>query len=128
MSLDAEGRDLEVQTWDGDSTEVVTRIINTMRTVATELGADFDVDPLWHLHHRLITVHPVGGCSMGQSIEDGVVDSHGEVFGYPGLVIADGSVMPGPVGPNPSLTIAALSDRFADHLIATTTWSRPAGI
>jgi cholesterol oxidase len=29
----------------------------------------------------------------------------------------DGSVMPGPVGPNPSLTIAALADRFADPII-----------
>jgi cholesterol oxidase len=25
--------------------------------------------------------------------------------------------MPGPVGPNPSLTIAALADRFADGII-----------
>jgi cholesterol oxidase len=25
--------------------------------------------------------------------------------------------MPGPVGPNPSLTIAALADRFADKMI-----------
>jgi cholesterol oxidase len=45
----------------------------------------------------------------------GVVDSHGEVFGYPGFAITDGSVMPGPVGPNPSFTIAALADRLADH-------------
>jgi cholesterol oxidase len=42
-----------------------------------------------------------------------VVDSHCEVFGHPGLFVADGSVMPGPVGANPSLTIAALADRFA---------------
>jgi cholesterol oxidase len=52
---------------------------------------------------------------MGRTPEEGVVDPHGEVFGYPGLTIADGSVMPGPVGPNPSLTIAALADRFADR-------------
>ena len=35
----------------------------------------------------------------------------------PGLYVVDGSVMPGPVGPNPSLTIAAISDRAADHII-----------
>ena len=40
-----------------------------------------------------------------------------EVFGYPGFYIADGSVLPGPVGPNPSLTIAACADRFADHIL-----------
>ena len=42
---------------------------------------------------------------------------YGEVFGYPGFVIADGSVMPGPVGPNPSNTISALAHRFADRSI-----------
>jgi cholesterol oxidase len=31
--------------------------------------------------------------------------------------VVDGSIMPGPVGPNPSLTIAAISDRAADHII-----------
>ena len=41
----------------------------------------------------------------------------GNVFGHPGLHIADGSVMPGPTGPNPSFTIAALADRFADQII-----------
>jgi cholesterol oxidase len=54
---------------------------------------------------------------MGFNAEDGVVNSYGEVFGYPGLYVVDGSVMPGPVGPNPSLTIAAISDRAADHII-----------
>jgi len=39
------------------------------------------------------------------------------VFGVPGLHIADGSVMPGPVGANPSLTIAAVADRFADGIL-----------
>ena len=42
-----------------------------------------------------------------------MVDDHGEAFGHPGLFVADGSVLPGPVGPNPSLTIAALADRFS---------------
>ncbi len=54
---------------------------------------------------------------MGRNLEEGVVDDHGEVFNYPGLYVADGSILPGPVGPNPSLTIAAMSDRAADHVI-----------
>jgi cholesterol oxidase len=54
---------------------------------------------------------------MGRDEREGVVDPYGEVFNYPGLYVADGSVMPGPVGPNPSLTIAALADRFADRLL-----------
>jgi cholesterol oxidase len=65
-----------------------------------------------------ITVHPLGGCPMGHvDGRDGVVDSFGRVFGVEGLSVADGSVLPGPVGVNPSLTIAALADRHAEKLI-----------
>jgi cholesterol oxidase len=56
---------------------------------------------------------------MGRHEKEGVVDPYGEVFGYPGLYVADGSVMPGPVGANPSLTIAAVADRFAERLLET---------
>ena len=59
-----------------------------------------------------LTAHPLGGCPMGADERTGVVDAHGEVFGYPGLFVADGSIMPGPVGPNPSFTIAALAGRI----------------
>ena len=52
---------------------------------------------------RVITVHPLGGAPMGRHAGEGVVDPYGNVFGYPGLHIADGSVMPGPVGPEPEL-------------------------
>jgi cholesterol oxidase len=86
-----------------------------MRDVAEELGARFS-DPLERLN-RVVTVHPLGGCPMGRTPAEGVVNEHGAVFGCPpGLYVADGSVMPGPVGPNPSLTIAALADRFADPI------------
>src|SRR5262249_5172860 len=67
---------------------------------------------------RLVTVHPLGGCPMGDNAEEGVVDAWGEVFHYPGLYVADGSVMPGPVGSNPSLTIAAFSRRCAHGILA----------
>ncbi len=88
------------------------------------LGAEFHDNPLWHLG-RVITVHPLGGCPMGGDRREGVVDSFGEVFGYPGMFVADGAVMPGPVGPNPSLTIAALADRFADRMIEPVGGVRP---
>jgi cholesterol oxidase len=88
----------------------------TCRRLADELGGEFRDSPLWFLS-RVITVHPLGGCPMGRGSEEGVVDSYGEVFGYPGLYVADGSVMPGPVGANPCLTIAALADRSADRIV-----------
>jgi cholesterol oxidase len=93
------------------------RVRAESRRLAEAMGAEKFVDnPLWLLR-RVITVHPLGGCPMGRTAEEGVVDPQGRAFGCEGLHIADGSVMPGPVGPNPSLTIAALADRFADSII-----------
>lgn len=98
----------------GASRPYFDRMNGTMRAIAKALGARYASDPLWWLN-LLISVHPLGGCPMGEDPRRGVVDSWGRVFGYPGLSVADGSVMPGPVGANPSLTIAALADRFAEH-------------
>jgi cholesterol oxidase len=88
----------------------------TSRDLAHALGGHYADNPIWFLR-RVITVHPLGGCPMGRDAVEGVVDPNGNVFGYPGLHIADGSIMPGPVGPNPSFTIAALADRFADSML-----------
>jgi cholesterol oxidase len=62
---------------------------------------------------RLGTVHPLGGCAVARTPADGVVDHRGEVFGHPGLYIADGSLYPRSPGVPPSLTIAALAERLA---------------
>ena len=56
---------------------------------------------------------------MGRHVGEGVVDEYGEAFGHPGLFVVDGAAMPGPVGPNPSLTIAAFADRVAERILAT---------
>jgi len=61
----------------------------------------------------LVTIHPLGGCSMGTTPEDGFTDHRGEVFGHPGLFIADGSIYPRSPGTSPSMTIAALAERQA---------------
>jgi len=87
-----------------------------MQSIAGKLGSSYTANPLWLLN-MLITVHPLGGAPMGRHPGEGVVNEYGQVFGYPGLSIADGSVLPGPVGANPSLTIAALADRSADWII-----------
>ncbi len=93
------------------------RMNRMMADMAHALGAEYVPNPLSSLLQRLITVHPLGGCPMGRTPDDGAVDPWGEVFGAPGLFVADGAAVPGPVGANPSLTIAALSDRFADRVI-----------
>ncbi|HET7488533.1 MAG TPA: GMC family oxidoreductase [Acidimicrobiales bacterium] len=104
------------------------RVRHTMKALGAELGGEVQDNPLWWLK-RVITVHPLGGCPMGRNRDEGVVDQWGEAFDYPGLHVVDGSVMPGPVGANPSLTIAAFADRAMDHLLespARRTTARPA--
>jgi cholesterol oxidase len=53
---------------------------------------------------------------MGTTPGNGVVDHTGQVFGYPGLYVADGSIIPKAIGRNPSKTIAALAERIAEFI------------
>jgi cholesterol oxidase len=100
----------------GSSKAYFERVRGVSKEICEELGGTFLDNPIWLLS-RVVTVHALGGCPMGRDDREGVVDAHGRVFNHPGLHIADGSVMPGPVGPNPSLTIAGLADRFADTIL-----------
>ncbi len=70
-----------------------------------------------------ITVHPLGGCPMGNCGKDGVVDLYGRVFKdegvdvYENLVVLDGSIIPKALGINPALTIAALAElAMTEHI------------
>lgn len=64
------------------------------------------------------TAHILGGCVMGTSPTEGVVDEQGRVFGYPGLYVADGSVIPANLSVNPSLTITAVAEYILSHIPA----------
>ncbi|GAB3983085.1 hypothetical protein GCM10029978_088590 [Actinoallomurus acanthiterrae] len=98
------------------SEEYFDRLRSTMKRIAAVLGASYADNPMW-FRKRIITVHPGGGAPMGRHAGEGVCDPYGEVYGFPGLYIADGAALPGAVGPNPSLTIAALSDRMSTRLL-----------
>lgn len=99
------------------SQEYFDRVHRVGEAIARALKAEYMDNPSYKKLHQVITAHPLGGCPMGFTAETGVVNSYGEVFGHRGLYVIDGSIMPGPVGPNPSLTIAAISDRAADHIV-----------
>jgi cholesterol oxidase len=86
-----------------------------MKKIAEYSGGTFVDNPLTHFK-KIIAVHPLGGCVMADSIEDGVVNTKGEVFNYPGLYVVDGSIIPTSIGPNPSLTIAAMAEYIADQI------------
>lgn len=74
---------------------------------------------LWPVRNN-VTVHPLGGCALAESSESGVVSaqagSRGQVFGYQGLYVADGSLVPTALGANPSATIAALAEWIAHDI------------
>ncbi len=111
------GGHLDVDWTTTTSRDFFEGVRSTMRRIADDLGADFRDNPLWW-RRRVVTVHPLGGAPIGRHAGEGVCDPYGEVFGFPGLYVLDGSSMPGPVGANPSLTIAALADRACDRWLS----------
>jgi cholesterol oxidase len=65
-----------------------------------------------------MTAHAMGGCRIGPSSSEGVVDGEGQVYRNPGLYVVDASVLPTPTGGPPSLTIAAWSSHVASSLLS----------
>lgn len=66
-----------------------------------------------------LTVHAWGGACLGPDPGHGVVDHRGEIYGNPGLFVADAAALPAAVGTPPSLTIAAWAHHVADDLADT---------
>jgi cholesterol oxidase len=64
------------------------------------------------------TAHILGGCGIGPDPERGVIDQDHRVFGYEGLYVCDGSVIPANLGVNPSLTITAMTERAMSRIPA----------
>jgi len=58
-----------------------------------------------------LTAHFIGGCPIGSSEAEGVIDPYHRVHNYPGLSVVDGSAISANLGVNPSLTIAAQAER-----------------
>lgn len=92
------------------------RVRERINDLAEALDARAIVPPVAFLKRFAVTVHPLGGACMADAPTGGVCDSFGEVFGHPGLYVADGSLLPTPIGRAPSMTIAALAERVVEHL------------
>ena len=95
-------------------------------------GLDFLVDAP---KGPLLTVHPLGGCRMGDDVATGVVNHWGQVFTgdkdnprniYRTLAVLDGSIIPSALGINPALTIAAVAARAVEGLIIDWLLQKPA--
>jgi cholesterol oxidase len=58
-----------------------------------------------------MTAHFIGGCTIGDSPDTGVVDPWQRLYGHEGLHVVDGSAISANLGVNPSLTITAQAER-----------------
>jgi len=118
--------------WPGVGTSpFYARADAALDAAAEQKGGEYLRDPLSSArYHGLVTVHPLGGCVMADDIGHGVVDHRGRVFDpkragktYKGLIVADGSVVPRPLGANPLLTISALAERSMALLCRKRGWT-----
>jgi cholesterol oxidase len=118
--------------WPGVGDQPIFAKVDAALEEATEAtGGTYVPNPAWHaLSGKLITVHPLGGCAMGESAREGVVDHKGRVFAgtsgsavHEGLYVADGSIVPRSLGVNPFFTISALAERSCALLAADRGWT-----
>jgi cholesterol oxidase len=110
------GHTLELH-WNPErSQRVIEGILALHRRMTEVTGGRPGSDLGWRVFRTLLTLHPLGGCSMAGTPEAGVVDHLGQVFGHPNLYVVDGAVVPVAIGRNPSHTIAALAERIAAHV------------
>lgn len=123
--------------WPGLKHEpVIARRHELLERRMARQGARLLRNPLWQLlppemaflmggeRGPMISVHPLGGCAMGDRGTDGVVNAWGQVFRGEGeavhedLVVLDGAMVPTSLGINPALTITTLALRALDRLAA----------
>jgi cholesterol oxidase len=118
--------------WPDVGTEPIFEQVQQNLIAATRpLGGTYLPNPIWAkvMGQSLITVHPLGGCPMGAEVGQGVVNHQGNVFNaddgrpYDGLYVADGSVIPVPLGVNPLLTISALAERCCALIAEERRWT-----
>lgn len=104
-----DGRHLRIDVDRLADAEFFSDLEDTMHRIGTGYRPRrfFSKAPYRRNSRSLVSVHPLGGAPAADSIDHGVVDHTGEVFGHRGLFVADGSLYPAAPGLPPSMTIAA---------------------
>jgi cholesterol oxidase len=125
---------LAIEWSNGPQQRVFQRVEEALKTATQATGGTYLRNPVSEkiLGGNLMTVHPLGGCTMGESRSGGVVNHKGEVFDasqgagadavHAGLYVCDGSVIPCPLGIHPLLTITALAERAMILLMRDRGW------
>lgn len=63
------------------------------------------------------SAHLLSACRMAESVDQGVVDPDGQVFGYENLYLCDASALPFALAVNPADTISAVAERVSQKVI-----------
>jgi cholesterol oxidase len=101
-----------------------------LQELAKAMGGTYRAFPLWaglepFVSRKLVVVHPLGGCPIGGSSTDGVVNANGQVYNtksggqtvHDGLYVLDASIIPGAVAVNPTLTIVSMVARAVASIV-----------
>jgi len=102
-----------------------------LREFSSAMGGKYIALPGWQGilgKKKLVITHPLGGCPIGATHEEGVVNQFGEVFDptqpaaskavLKGLYVVDGAVIPGALAANPTFTISAQALKSVSHALA----------
>lgn len=104
-----------------DNRRLYNAILAAAQAFGREVGAKVVALPNWWWPVRNnVTVHSLGGCVLADDAGSGVVSAApatlGQAFGYIGLYVTDGAIVPTAVGANPTATIAALAEMVAEGI------------
>lgn len=100
------------------------KVEEMLQRLSVAMGGTYTPLPTWEglppvLDKKTVVVtHPLGGCRIGPTMAEGVVNEFGQVYDgsrkmsdplavHPGFFVVDGSVIPGALAANPTLTITA---------------------
>ena len=111
-------RKLDSDRGDGPPVPVYIPVANLVaKKMAAKMGGGVPQSGLLEvLLNKASTAHILGGCPIGLTPEDGVVDPKSRAFGYEDLYVVDGSIIPANLGVNPSLTITAMAEHAMTHV------------
>ena len=135
FSLEGDELDLD---WPADkpiaNNACFAKIEDMMQKLSQAMGGTYTPLPTWEGlppvfdKKTLIVTHPLGGCRIGPTMAEGVVNEFGQVYDgskkttdplavHAGFHIVDGSTMPGALAANPTLTISAQAIKAIERAV-----------
>jgi cholesterol oxidase len=135
FSLRGDELDLE---WPADrpiaNQQCFSAVEDMIQKLSLAMGGTYTPLPTWEGlapvfdKRTLIVTHPLGGCRIGPTMAEGVVNEFGQVYDgsrkttdplavHPGFFVIDGSTMPGALAANPTLTISAQALKAVERAV-----------